>query len=74
MNVAVILQRMTQLVLLLSCDVLKFDWSCQRKGQFELTEVVRPFLLASYPGLLTPVIVACGTNVAEGLVKLSHVV
>ena len=30
--------------------------------------------LASYPGLLTPVFVACSTNVGEGLVKLSHVV
>ena len=29
--------------------------------------------LASYPGLLTPAFVACGTNVGEGLVKLSHV-
>ena len=28
------------------------------------------FHLASYPGLLTPVFVACSTNVGEGLVKL----
>ena len=27
--------------------------------------------LASYPGLLTPVFVACDTNAEEGLVKLS---
>jgi len=30
--------------------------------------------LASYPGLLDPVFVACSTNAGEGLVKLSHVV
>ena len=30
--------------------------------------------IASYPGLLTPAFVACGTNAGEGLVKLSHVV
>ena len=30
--------------------------------------------LASYPGLLIPVFVACTTNVGEGLVKLSHLV
>jgi len=30
--------------------------------------------LASYPGLLAPVFVACSTNTGEGLVKLSHVV
>ena len=30
--------------------------------------------LASCPGLLTPVLVACSTNVGEGLVELSHVV
>jgi len=29
--------------------------------------------LVSYPGLLTPVFVACSTNMGEGLVKLSHV-
>jgi len=29
--------------------------------------------LASYPGLLTPVFVACSTNAGKGLVKLSHV-
>ena len=29
--------------------------------------------LASYPGLLTPVFVACNTNAGESLVKLSHV-
>ena len=30
--------------------------------------------LASYPGLLTPVFVACSINAREGLVKLSHLV
>ena len=30
--------------------------------------------LASYPGLLTPVFVACDTNAEEGLVKLSRAV
>jgi len=30
--------------------------------------------LASYPGLLAPVFVACSTNAGEGLVKLSHMV
>jgi len=29
--------------------------------------------VASYPGLLTPVFVACSTNAGEGLIKLSHV-
>ena len=28
--------------------------------------------VASYPGLLAPVFVACSTNAGEGLVKLSH--
>ena len=31
-------------------------------------------MLASYPGLLAPVFVACSTNAGEGLVKLSHAV
>ena len=30
--------------------------------------------IASYPGLLAPVFVACITNEGEGLVKLGHVV
>jgi len=30
--------------------------------------------LASYPGLHTPVFVACSTNAGEGLVHLSHMV
>jgi len=30
----------------------------------------RTSLLASYPGLLTPVFVACSTNAGEGLVTL----
>jgi len=30
--------------------------------------------VASYPGLLTPMFVACSTNMGEGLVKLSHMV
>ena len=38
--------------------------------------LTRRSVLASYPGLLAPVFVACSTNVhtGEGLVKLSHVV
>jgi len=36
--------------------------------------VLRRLSLASYPGLLTPVFVACSTNTGEGLVKLSHMV
>ena len=34
----------------------------------------RVVTIASYPGLLAPVFVACSTNAGEGLVKLSHVV
>jgi len=30
--------------------------------------------IASFPGLLAPLYVACSTNAGEGLVKLSHVV
>jgi len=42
-----------------------------RPGFFKPTQAVME--LASYPGLPTPVFVACNTNVGEGLVKLSHV-
>ena len=40
-------------------------WSTCRLHRYEL---------ASYPGLLAPVFIACSTNAGEGLVKLSHVV
>ena len=39
----------------------------------QLTEDKCECSVASYPGLLTPVFVACSTNTGEGLVKLSHV-
>jgi len=50
--------------------VQSFTYSCT-VSPFRIR--ARAFWVASYPGLLTPVFVACSTNMGEGLVKLSDI-
>ena len=54
-------------------DIHKHPLSCLSLWQCNLQCTKSTPCLALYPGLLTPVFVACSTNVWEGLVKLSHV-
>ena len=53
--------------------------SSKQSGLRAALEVVKVYtqrapMVASYPGLLVPALVACSTNAKEGLVKRSHVV
>ena len=59
------------------CRRFKSDWFIQIKhvtSAYQLYLCLWWWQLASYPGLLTPVFVACSTNVGEGLVELSRVI
>jgi len=49
----------------------EFNPMCSLRMEIQQNCIQR---VASYPGLLAPAFVTCGTNVGEGLVKLSHVV